>query len=110
MWPDLLFRIRLAADVFRSLGLVRAALNQPDGGHDEEHELEVFRLPVLEHRLPEVGREDVAHVRDGLRSMLQLVLVERALPRDRLTDERGQEEDEEKERERLVAQPERHQL
>ena len=38
----------------------RTLLHEPDRGQREQRELQVLRLPVLRHGLPEVGRAQVA--------------------------------------------------
>ncbi len=108
-------RPRVAAELLPVLGLDpgsverlrlgRAALQEPDGGEDEERELEVLGLPVLEHRLPEARRDEVAGVRDGLGAVECGVLVVGPMAGDRLRDQRAGEEGEEDERERVVAEP-----
>jgi hypothetical protein len=48
--PDSLRLIRFRSHLVGLLRLVRAALDQPDRGRDEEQELEELRLPVFHHR------------------------------------------------------------
>jgi hypothetical protein len=42
--------------------------------------------------------------------VLELLLIEDGMPRDRLTEQGGKEDGDEEEREALVAQPDPHQL
>src|SRR5918999_2213939 len=107
---DLLLLIRLEPDLVDSLRLVRAALDEPDGSQDEEAELEELRLPFLQDRLAEVGREDVSAERDGLAPVRQLLLVESLLSCDGLPEDRYEAEHEEEQRQRVVVQPATHQL
>src|SRR5215207_11290814 len=104
MRPELLHLLALQPDILDRLRLVRAALDEPDRRDDEEHELEELRLPVLEERLPVVRRGDVAAPRDRLAAVLELLLVVRGAPCDRLAERRREEEREEEQREAVVAE------
>ena len=55
MAPHLLALVGFPARVVELLRLRRAPLQEPDRGEDVQRELEVLRLPVLEHRLAELG-------------------------------------------------------
>ena len=80
----------------RLLRLRGAALDQPDGGEDVEEELEVLRLPVLHDVDPERGRRDVLQQRDLLQPVRHLLGVEVGDPGEGLADQRGQEDEAER--------------
>ena len=86
------------------LGLGRAALQQPDGGGDVEEELQVLALPVLGHVDREVRRDQVAAQRYRPEAVGRLLGVERLPPRQRMSDEAGQEAEPEEQAERVVAE------
>jgi hypothetical protein len=112
---DVLLGVGLAALLARLLGLGRALLDEPDREEDEERELQVLRLPVLGHRLREARGRQIAAQAQRLRGLaghlgmpgLEVVVLVPA--RDRLADQRGQEEGEEGEAEALLAQQAAHQ-
>ena len=102
MAADALLAVRLPTGPLEPLRLVRPLLHEPDRHEDEERELEELRLPVLEYRTAEGGREHVVRPRKRPAVVGELVGVERVLPGERLADERRQEEDAEEEREPVL--------
>ena len=99
---DQLVLVGLAAGLLRFLRLGRAALHQPHRRQDVERELQELRLPVLQHRLPKVGGDQVARVRDRVASVLHLLLVVDANPDERLPDDRSEEDAAEEQCERVL--------
>src|SRR4051812_23343553 len=97
---DLLLLLGLEAGLVQPLGLRRPALKQPYGRKHEQDELQVLRLPVLHHRLPEVRGSQIAAERDSLLAVLQLIVVERRMPGNGRSDERGEEDRPEEKRQR----------
>jgi hypothetical protein len=85
---DLLALVGLPARLVQLLRLGGSPLHQPHRGEDVEGELEVLRLPVLEHGLAELGRDQEAPERDLLAAVAQLVVVELVPSGDRLKRER----------------------
>ena len=102
MAADLLLAVRLEPGLVERLRLVRPLLHEPDGGEDEERELEELRLPVLEHGAAELGREHVVAPRDRRGVVRELVGVEGVLAGERLRDQRREEEDAEEDREAVL--------
>jgi hypothetical protein len=92
MPAEQLFLVRFDAALVDVLGLGGALLDQPDGQHDVEQELQVFRLPVLGHVHGEVRGGDVLSEADLLEALGHLLIVEVGQPGEGLADERGQEE------------------
>jgi hypothetical protein len=105
---DALLLVGLEADLVEPLRLVRAFLDEPDRGEDEREELEVFRLPVLEHGCPVLGREDVLPVADrrvAVRGELRVVVLPAG---DGLAAQGGQEEDAEAQGKAVLVGPASH--
>src|SRR4051794_4442391 len=105
---DLLLLVGLGPLTAEGLGLRRAALHEEDRREDEQRELQVLRLPVL---------HDVDHERRGRheaperhRGVLvgELLVVEVAVPDERLRDEGREEDPEEEQRQRVLADPAPH--
>jgi hypothetical protein len=100
--PDLLLFLRLETYVLQPLRLVGASLDEPDGGKDEERELEELRLPVLHDGAAEVGGKDVTPPRDRVLAVCLLLGVVGVLSGERLADERHQEDPDEEETEPVL--------
>jgi hypothetical protein len=66
-------------------------LEQPDGADDVERELQVLRLPVLEHVDAEARRSHITPQADRITVMGGLVGVEVGVADERLHDERAEE-------------------
>jgi hypothetical protein len=77
-------------------------LVRPDHREDEQRELKVLGLPVLQHFDTEPGGGDGIPERGRNGVVGGLLLVVRAVPGDRLPGERGEEQDAEDDRERVV--------
>jgi hypothetical protein len=106
---DLRILVRLRPRILDLLGLGRPSLHEPDRREDDQRELEELGLPVLHHVPAEVGRDEVAAVRDRLRVVRTLLVVVGEEAGDRLPDERQEEDREEEERQALLEQPTAHQ-
>ena len=85
------------------LGFGRAVLHEPDGGEDEEEELEVLGLPVLGDIDDEVRRGHELGPGHHHGAVRKLFLIEGDEPRDRLAEEGDDEEGCEEDAERVLA-------
>jgi hypothetical protein len=99
---DLLLLVGLVADLVRLLGLRRAPLHQPHGGQDVEEELQVLRLPVLRDVDGEVRGGEEAPERDGPAAVEHLVVVVVRVAGDGLPEERGEEQQSERDAQPVV--------
>jgi hypothetical protein len=100
--PEALLLLGFPAHVAERLRLVRPLLHEPDGGQDEQGELEELGLPVLEHGPAEARREHVVAPRNGLPVVEQLVRVEGVLTCEGLRHEGREEDHPEEEREAVL--------